>query len=172
MVSLSLHCPHTISSMLAWGQALPFNPQSVARSRIHTTFGFAFETPQPREGVFSMITLPEFLIVRICSEVKTPTFHQCLFGASTSKPASMCILELTSLTIAHFLFSSTSFATLARFARPATESVAQTFAARLSHRGQKSGHQRTAAYPLRFNLEFAKIITSAGRAPPLAPRVQ
>ena len=54
--------------------------------------GFAVDSSQPLNNVDSIITLPEFPVVRSLSEVFTVSFHQCPFGDPIQSP-SQCPLS-------------------------------------------------------------------------------
>ena len=129
--------------------------------------GFVIETPEPRPGIVSVFTLPEFLALSELGGVKVTAFDQCRYGAETSKPTALMLFRVD-LTHSRFRCNHNP---IQRQWQDWHGRWTSGFRAHLPLAGRRSSAgtpatEAVAAYPFRMNMELAKAIISSGRASP------
>ena len=145
-----------------------FAPQSARflREAHGLGVGFVIETREPRPGIVSVFTLPEFLALSELGGVRTTAFDQCRFGAESSKPTALLYyrVDLSHLTL------RCNHNPIQRQWQDWHGRWTSGFRAHLPLAGRRSpdgtpATKAAAAYPFRMNMELAKAFTSSGRAP-------
>ena len=77
------------SSKCAWAPTLHSSRRVSYGKPTGEGGGFAIETPEPRQGVVSVFTLPELVALSNSELVHTTCFDQCRYGAPSAKPTAV-----------------------------------------------------------------------------------
>ena len=153
------------SNRFAWGHIFALQSAKFLREAHGLGVGFVIETPEPRPGIVSVFTLPEFLALSELGGVMITAFDQCRFGAESSKPTALMYyrVDLSHLTL------RCNLNPIHRQWQDWHGRWTSGFRAHLPLAGRRSpdgtpATKAAAAYPFRMNRALAKAFTSSGRA--------